>query len=261
MDRRTQKFWLSSVLSLCFVLLFSFVSMGAEIQALQTRDEGVFELKVIRFVSDGRSFREASTDIALKVPALFKAPANLEDKTTTATATQVQVLSSNIPTPTYFHVWPRAASTVIPEEQIYWYHRPTDTIYAAVASAVPTWPVSLLPASGVPYHQGQTARLNNVTILPNETMRHRLHMGLTPKANTFNLQFLSGGTSIFMFMGNSANHVGFVHFYPLWKLSSLNPNVMPTGSITFIDTSGVQTSQQIRFYPGTIYAAEWVYVP
>jgi hypothetical protein len=245
----------------CFISLVSVVAArGAEFSPQGS------EFKVLTFVANGNSFKEVSSDLVIKLPGIRADPEKIRDRSilsqTHASGARI-ASASTYPAPTYFKVWPYAAST--PEEQIYWYYRPSNTVYIAVASAVPTWPGSL-PSSQMPYHQGQTAQYNYTTLYPNENLRHRLHMSLTASAVTFNIAFpLVDGQSVvgyvYMFMGNSANHVGYVHFYPLWSLDTLNPNAMPTASLRFIDPSGVEASHQIRFYPGTIYLVEWEYIP
>lgn len=179
--------------------------------------------------------------------------------------------------PLYYQMWTFPTSALDPRYQYYWYYRPDDTIYLAVADVALVFPEGYIPPSDIPSHQGQQGRLGNATIYPNETLRHRIvttdqprytPVGLTPYTFYANVRV---GTSpnapvrtVYMNMANSSGHVGYVHFFPLWRLSSLTeyPNTYFSATSTQGSSAGKATSMPISFDPEVgIRLIEWRYIP
>lgn len=179
----------------------------------------------------------------------------LERESVTATIPDVTTSAAQA-SPTWFHIWPNPASSVNPEEQIYWYRANNDTIYIAVANAVPTMPGVSLPADQIPYHVGVTGKLNGATKNEETSMRHRLFMSTV--SNGWGIKF---GANIYMNMGNAgSSHVGYVHFYPLWIYSNLT--AYPSGYFEARDSTDKQAYQTIRFSPSIgFWLWPYQYVP
>ena len=76
--------------------------------------------------------------------------------------------------PLYYQMWTFPTTALDPRYQYYWYYRPDDTIYLAVADAALVFPGGYIPPSDIPNHQGQQGRLGSMTIYPNEILRHRI---------------------------------------------------------------------------------------
>jgi len=72
-----------------------------------------------------------------------------------------------------YQMWTFPTTALDPRYQYYWYYRPDDTIYLAVADAALVFPGGYIPPSDIPNHQGQQGRLGSMTIYPNEILRHR----------------------------------------------------------------------------------------
>ena len=163
-----------------------------------------------------------------------------ERESVAATTSSVSVRATQA-SPTWFHIWPYPATSVNPEDQYYWYKSSNDTIYIAVANAVPTVLGVYLNADQIPYHVGVAGKLNGATKAEETSMRHRLFMSAT--SNGWGIKF---GTSLYMNMGSAgSSHVGYVHFFPLWVFSKLT--AYPTGYFEARDGTGKQAYQTIRF--------------
>lgn len=251
MLKKWQKHYFVLFFSLCIFFLLGNIALGAEgvvtkhpnntwsfVPQGEQSKTGV-EFDFIRFESDGKSLKAVSVDQTL----------NIQDK---------QKLASGPAEPTYYNIWPQPSSSVAPENQVYWYNPADDMIYIAVANCVPVYPASQLAPSQIPYHQGQTAKLNGITPLAqNESLRHRLFTGPSAPSNNISVKY----SYFYMYMGNAGSpHIGYVHFFPLWKLSNLNPSSLPSGYFTAYDPTGKQAYQQIRFNGG-INAIQWRYIP
>jgi len=184
-----------------------------------------------------------------------EAAALLEPVSVVATVPSATVATTQA-SPTWFHIWPKPASTVIPEAQTYWYRSNNDTIYIAVANAVPVRPFDILPADMIPYHVGVTGKLNGVTKNEDTSMRHRLFMSTT--SNGWGIKM---DTAIYMNMGNAGSpHVGYVHFFPLWVFSNLT--TYPSGYFEATDSTSKQAYQTIRFSSSTGFSlVGYQYVP
>ena len=179
--------------------------------------------------------------------------------------------------PLYYQMWPFPTTALDPRYQYYWYYRSDDTIYLVVADVALVFPDGYIPPSDIPNHQGQQGHLGNMTIYPNETLRHRIvttdeprytPVGLTPYTFYANVRLGTGldapVRTVYMNMANSSGHVGYVHFFPLWKLSSLTayPDTYFSATSTQGASAGKATSMPISFDPEVgIRLIEWRYIP
>ena len=169
--------------------------------------------------------------------------------------------------PPYFNIWPLPSHAINPEDQYYFYHRATDMICIAVASVNPVFPGSAITVSEIPCHQGVTCSGFGVTT-PNEYLRQRIFSDLESPTHTFGVRVwgkIKQGDRfnpgpIYLYMGNSGSpHVGYVHFFPLWKLSSLTS--YPSGTFMAQYSTVFIPTQQVRFDPEKGFRLiEWVYV-
>ncbi|MCF4152061.1 hypothetical protein L2W58_09650 [Dethiosulfovibrio sp. F2B] len=173
-------------------------------------------------------------------------------------------IKSQYPKPNYFTTWPSMKNI---EEQVYWYHRPTDMLYIAVASmAIKKLPPSELDPNDIPYHYGIRGEYNLSPINVAEQFRHSAFLSMKKVNNGTCWPILiigegANAKTIYGYMGNSGSpHVGYIHFFPLWQVSALNPNKLPEGTFTAKDISGVTMSQKIKF-GNTIFARELKYYP
>ena|GEM_PF-3134554 len=183
-------------------------------------------------------------------PVSSKEAVALLEPLSVAVTTPFDAVAAAQASPTWFHIWPHPASAVNPENQAYWYRSNNDTIYIAVANAVPTVSTITLPSDMIPYHEGVTGKLSGLTISEETSMRHRLFIGKASNGwgipMTITDVYGNFLESVYVNMGNSGSpHVGYVHFFPLWVFSNLT--AYPSGYFEAKDSTGKQAYQTIRF--------------